>query len=61
MHLEVDFGGLPYWLLTKPGLQQVRCSDSSYLQAVKAYWDQLMPLLVPLQYSNGKYTPFVLC
>ena len=51
---EFEFGGLPAWLLAKPGLKQVRSSDPSYLESVDKFFDVLMPMLAPLQYSQGK-------
>ncbi len=49
---ELDFGGLPYWLLKDPKMQ-VRSSYAPFLEAVERYFDQLMPILTPLQSTNG--------
>jgi len=49
---ETDFGGLPWWLNLYPEMK-LRRNDPNYLKLVDRYFDQLMPLLVPLQYSHG--------
>ncbi|RIX52500.1 beta-galactosidase [Paenibacillus nanensis] len=49
---EWEFGGLPAWLLREPEIQ-LRCMDERYLRKVDAYFDVLMPKLVPLLSSNG--------
>lgn len=41
----------PYWLINKD--VKLRTNDTNYLNYVDRYFDQLIPLLVPLQYSNG--------
>ncbi|KAA1189280.1 glycoside hydrolase family 35 protein [Paenibacillus sp. B2(2019)] len=48
---EWEFGGFPAWLLNRE--LRLRTSDPSYLQKVAAYYDQLIPLLAPLQKSKG--------
>jgi len=50
---EVDFGGFPYWLANVSGGMELRTTDPTFLYYVDRYWDQLIPLLAPLQYSRG--------
>jgi beta-galactosidase len=49
---EWEFGGLPAWLLKDPRMR-LRCSYQPYLDAVKAYYEQLIPKLVPYQIDRG--------
>ncbi|MGO4107673.1 beta-galactosidase [Paenibacillus sp. YAF4_2] len=49
---EWEFGGLPAWLLREPDIR-LRCMDSAYLSKVDAYYDVLIPRLVPLLSTNG--------
>jgi len=49
---EWDLGGLPAWLLAKPGLR-LRCSNPPYLEAVDRYLDAIMPALRRLQHTAG--------
>ena len=49
---EWDFGGLPGWLLRKPGLK-VRTTEPAYLAAVDRYFAVLLPKLRELQWDNG--------
>jgi len=49
---EWDFGGLPAWLLADPGLR-VRCMYPGYVDAVDRYYDTLLPMLAPLQCTQG--------
>jgi beta-galactosidase len=49
---EWEFGGLPAWLLSYPEIR-LRCMDDVYLQKIDAYYDVLLPKLVPLQSTNG--------
>ncbi|XP_077985074.1 beta-galactosidase-1-like protein 2 isoform X2 [Glandiceps talaboti] len=49
---EWDFGGLPSWLLNEPDIS-VRTTDPKFLNAVDAYFDYLMPIVEPYQYSEG--------
>ncbi|MBP3965822.1 glycoside hydrolase family 35 protein [Paenibacillus lignilyticus] len=49
---EWEFGGLPSWLLAEDGMK-LRCRYQPYLDRVDAYYDVLMPLLVPLLHTNG--------
>ena len=48
---EWEFGGMPAWLLTED--MRIRSSDASYLQAVAAYYDELLPRLVPRLLDKG--------
>jgi beta-galactosidase len=54
---EVDFGGFPYWLQHREGIQ-LRRPNGPYYQAVDDFFDQLIPLLVPYQY-NGFGGPII--
>ena len=49
---EWEFGGLPWWLLTKPGIR-LRCLNEPYMRAVDRFFDRLMRELVPLQVTRG--------
>lgn len=49
---EWEFGGLPAWLLRDPAMR-VRCQYPPFLDAVRRYYDTLLPLLAPLQTSRG--------
>ncbi|MGO4545999.1 beta-galactosidase family protein [Paenibacillus sp. 2TAB23] len=49
---EWEFGGLPAWLLSDPDIR-LRCMDESYLRKVDAYYDVLIPKLVPLLGTHG--------
>ena len=49
---EWDFGGLPAWLLNKPGLR-IRCCNPPYLDAVDRYFSVLLPKLRKLQWTEG--------
>lgn len=49
---EWDFGGLPAWLLADPGLR-VRCMYPGYVDAVDRYYNRLLPMLAPLQCTQG--------
>ena len=49
---EWEFGGLPWWLLKEDGLQ-LRCMNEKYLKYVDAFYDDLIPRLVPMLSSNG--------
>ncbi|MER6362791.1 beta-galactosidase family protein [Kitasatospora sp. NPDC001527] len=49
---EWEFGGLPAWLLAEPGLR-LRRVDGPYLAAVDAWFDVLVPVLLPLLASHG--------
>lgn len=49
---EWEFGGLPAWLLHYPDIR-LRCADPVFLQKVDAYYDVLIPKLIPLLSTNG--------
>lgn len=49
---ECDNGGLPYWLMTRPDME-VRRTNRPFLNAVRAYWGELIPRLAALQIDNG--------
>lgn len=49
---EWEFGGLPGWLLAEEGMR-LRCSYGPYLNHVKEYYNQLMPILESLQITKG--------
>lgn len=49
---EWEFGGLPAWLLADPGMK-LRCMHEPFLTRVDAYYDKLLPMLKPLQVTNG--------
>ena len=55
---EWEFGGLPAWLLQDKGMR-LRCCYEPYLQAVKDYYSELIPKLVPYQIDkSGKIILF---
>jgi hypothetical protein len=49
---EWDFGGLPNYLLSIPGIK-VRCSDPRYMEAVKRYVKALTAQIDPLLVTHG--------
>lgn len=49
---EWEFGGFPAWLLTKPGIR-LRCNNKVYLDCVERYYDKLIPMIVPYQFTKG--------
>lgn len=49
---EHDFGGLPWWLLTKPDIE-FRIDNDSYLQAVDNYLAHIIPKISPYTVSSG--------
>ncbi|MBL7776373.1 MAG: beta-galactosidase, partial [Saprospiraceae bacterium] len=49
---EWDFGGLPAWLLAKPGAK-VRCFDLDYMRAAERYVRKLAAVVAPHQIGNG--------
>ena len=49
---EWDNGGFPAWLTARQGIR-LRCTDPQYLEAVSAWFDALVPELLPLQAANG--------
>lgn len=50
---EWEFGGLPAWLLKKPGMR-IRSMETQYLKAVDRYYQVLLSKLIPYQNTNGK-------
>jgi len=48
-----DFGGLPSWLLHDPNMVTRTHTYQPYMNHVKRYFDQLLPLLAPLTYQKG--------
>ncbi|XP_054988138.1 beta-galactosidase-1-like protein 3 [Sorex araneus] len=49
---EIDLGGLPSWLL-RDRQMRLRSTYSGFLEAVTVYFNELIPMLVPLQYRRG--------
>lgn len=49
---EWEWGGMPSWLM-KDRSMRPRSRDPKFLERVAAYYDQLMPLLVPRQITHG--------
>ncbi len=49
---EVDFGGMPAWLLKKPGLK-IRANEPQFMAACKAYVDRIGKELADLQVGHG--------
>ena len=49
---EWEFGGLPAWLLAEDGMK-LRCSYQPFQQAIKAYYEKLIPYIAPFQYDQG--------
>lgn len=49
---EWEFGGLPYWLLKEKKIR-LRSADAVFMEKVKAYFDVLIPKLVPYQITQG--------
>ena len=49
---EWDGGGLPSWLLSKPGIC-LRSSESQYMSAVKSYFRVLGEKVKPYMFTNG--------
>lgn len=49
---EWEWGGMPSWLMKDRSLRP-RSRDPKFLERVAAYYDQLMPLLVPRQITHG--------
>jgi beta-galactosidase len=48
---EWSNGGIPFWLSGR--VESLRTSDPAYLAAVDAWYDELIPRLVPLQAAYG--------
>ncbi|WP_028459954.1 beta-galactosidase [Chloroflexus sp. Y-396-1] len=55
---EWENGGLPAWL-TASGHVRLRTDDPAFRDAVLRWFDVLMPILVPRQYTRGG--PIILC
>ena len=49
---EWEFGGLPWWLLSQPGMK-LRCMNAPYLKAVDRFFDDLIPRISPYFATNG--------
>lgn len=49
---EWDFGGFPWWLSTKDGIEY-RIDNEIYLKYVFRYFDQLLPIIAKRQITNG--------
>lgn len=49
---EWDFGGLPSWLLSCPGME-LRCSNPLFLEKVGAYFRELFSRIRPYLCTNG--------
>jgi len=49
---EWDFGGFPWWLTTKEGIQ-FRAYNDVYLHYVDLYFDQIVPIIHSRQLTNG--------
>lgn len=49
---EWEFGGLPGWLLAEGGME-VRSSSPAFLRHVREYYNVLLPILKPLQLTEG--------
>ncbi|XP_061386515.1 beta-galactosidase [Musca vetustissima] len=50
---ERDFGGFPYWLLSKYPNIKLRTSDINYLYEVRIWYSQLMAKMDTYLYGNG--------
>ena len=50
---EWDMGGLPWWLLKKPGIQVRTKDDAFFMQSAKRYLAEVGRQLAPLQIQNG--------
>lgn len=49
---EHDFGGLPWWILTKKDIR-IRCNNKQYLQAVENYTEKLFEIVLKYTANNG--------
>ncbi|XP_043937104.1 beta-galactosidase-1-like protein 2 isoform X1 [Protopterus annectens] len=49
---EWELGGLPSWLLRDPGMK-LRTTYKGFIDAVDSFFDQLLSLIMPLQYKKG--------
>ncbi|KAL9890166.1 ectoderm-expressed 3 isoform 1-T2 [Glossina fuscipes fuscipes] len=50
---ERDFGGFPYWLLTKYPNIQLRVANVDYMSEIRTWYRRLMPKVSPYLYANG--------
>ncbi len=48
---EMDFGGLPYWLIGKN--VNIRTSDETFMKYVKRYYDRIAKEFIPFLSTNG--------
>ncbi|KAI4875909.1 hypothetical protein NFI96_032899, partial [Prochilodus magdalenae] len=49
---ELDLGGLPSWLL-RDRMMKLRTTYAGFTEAVNAFFDKLIPKVVPLQFKKG--------
>lgn len=49
---ECDNGGLPWWLMNRPGME-IRRSNKPFLDAVRSYWSVILPKIAALQHDCG--------
>ncbi|MEE2569148.1 glycoside hydrolase family 35 protein [Pseudarthrobacter sp. J64] len=49
---EWDNGGFPAWLTGTPGIG-LRCMDPEFTAAIEAWFDELLPIIVPRQAAHG--------
>ena len=49
---EWEFGGLPAWLLTKPGLK-LRCNEPQFIHYASRYLKEVFKRVKPLLIENG--------
>lgn len=56
---EWDFGGLPAWLSTQPGVA-LRQANPPYMQAVARYFDAVMKQVADLQITSTRPGPIIL-
>ncbi len=49
---EVDFGGMPSWLLKYPGIE-LRCDNEIFLEKVERYLEELSKIIKPRFIGNG--------
>uniref|UniRef100_A0A4W4GY84 Beta-galactosidase n=1 Tax=Electrophorus electricus TaxID=8005 RepID=A0A4W4GY84_ELEEL len=49
---ELDLGGLPSWLLRDKNMK-LRTTYPGFTAAVNSYFDKLIPIVTPLQFSRG--------
>jgi hypothetical protein len=55
---EWENGGFPAWLTVQPGLE-LRVDNPAYLQALRRWFDRLLPMLAERQTTRGG--PIILC